>query len=88
MIRVLSPYRRQAHQSAKLSLYLSATSFLSKSPLPHDIMPVDRHLQDYIEDAVILASRLADTEEGSRAVKEGMSTYVYLSSVQLIRVRR
>jgi hypothetical protein len=50
-------------------------------------MPVDRHLQDYIEDAVILASRLADTEEGSRAVKEGMSAYVYLTSVQLICVR-
>jgi hypothetical protein len=49
-------------------------------------MPVDRHLQDYIEDAVILASRLADTEEGSRAVKEGMSTYAHLSSVQLIYV--
>ncbi|PVF96818.1 hypothetical protein CPB86DRAFT_708358 [Serendipita vermifera] len=70
MIRVLSPYRRQAHQSAKLSLYLSATSFLSKSPLPHDIVPVDRHLQDYIEDAVILSSRLATTDEGNRAVKE------------------
>jgi hypothetical protein len=71
MIHVLSPYRRQAQLTAKLSLYLSATSLLSKSPLPHDAIIVDKHLQDFIEDAVIVSARIATSEEGATAVKEG-----------------
>ena len=71
MISVLSPYRREAHRASKLSLYLSATSLLSKSPLPYDTIDVARHLQDFIEDAVIISARLAATEEGARAIKEG-----------------
>lgn len=71
MIRVLSPYRRQAQLTAKVSLYLSATSLLSKSPLPHDAITVDRHLQDFIEDAVIVSARMATAEKGATAIKEG-----------------
>jgi hypothetical protein len=71
MIHVLSPYRRQAQLTAKLSLYLSATSLLSKSPLPHDAIMVDKHLQDFIEDAVIVSARIATSEKGATAVKEG-----------------
>ena len=71
MIHVLSPYRRQAQLTAKLSLYLSATSLLSKRPLPHDAIMVDKHLQDFIEDAVIVSARIAASEKGATAVKEG-----------------
>jgi len=71
MISVLSPYRKQAHRTAKISLYLSATSLLSKSPLPHDTITVDKHLQDFIEDSVIISTRLAATEEGAKAITEG-----------------
>jgi len=73
MVNVLSPYRREAHRTSKISLYLSATSMLSRSPLPYDTVDVGRHLQDFIEDAVIISARLAATEEGARAVKEGAS---------------
>jgi hypothetical protein len=71
MISVLSPYRREAHRTSKISLYLSATSLLSKSPLPYHTIDVTRHLNDFIEDAVIISARLAATEEGARAIKEG-----------------
>jgi hypothetical protein len=71
MISVLSPYRREAHRASKISLYLSATSLLSKSPLPYETVDVARHLKDFIEDAVIISARLAATEEGARAIKEG-----------------
>jgi hypothetical protein len=71
MISLLSPYRREAHRASKISLYLSATSLLSKSPLPYDTINVARYLQDFIEDAVIISARLAATEEGARAIKEG-----------------
>lgn len=72
IVAVLSPYRRRAHQMVKLSLYLSATSLLSKSPLPHDAVGIEEHLQDFIEDAVIISAKIADTEQGAVAVKEGM----------------
>lgn len=56
----------------KLSLYLSMTSLLSKSPLPHEGVAVEEHLKDFIEDAVIISSRIAATDQGAIAVKEGM----------------
>jgi hypothetical protein len=71
VISVLSPYRREVHRASKISLFLSATSLLSKTPLPYDTIDVGRHLQDFIEDAVIVSARLAATEEGARAIKEG-----------------
>lgn len=74
MIQMLAPYRRQAHMTAKISLYLSATSLLSKTPLPYTTITIDKHLQDFIEDAVIISSRLASTEVGATAVKEDSFT--------------
>ena len=71
LIGVLSPYRHQAHRTFKISLYLSATSLLSKSPLPYATINVGEHLQDFIEDAVIVSARLAATDEGAIAIKEG-----------------
>lgn len=71
IVSVLAPYRRQAHQMIKLSLYLSATSLLSKSPLPHDAVTIEEHLQDFIEDAVLISSRIAATEQGAIEVKKG-----------------
>lgn len=73
LVSILSPYRKRAHRTAKISLYLSATSLLSKTPLPTEGATVEKHLLEFVEDAVIVSSRLATTEEGSRAVKEGAS---------------
>lgn len=83
MIQVLSPYRKQAHITAKVSLYLSATSLLSKSPLPNDAIIVDKHTQDFIEDAVIVSARMATSDIGAAAVKEGMR--ISLSIYRLTR---
>lgn len=73
-VRELWPYRRRNTQILQLSFYLVASSILAKSPLlretPAELESSGQHA-NFMHDVLVLASRLARSPEGAKAIRSG-----------------
>lgn len=70
----LTPYRRRNSQVIQLAFFLTASSILSKSPLPHETpaeLATAAQTANLMHDILVLSSRHARTEEGAMTIRSG-----------------